>query len=147
MHLFQPGAGYQGSLWVSNAEEGNATAVKQSRYRIIIQDAANGGQACPDTLYEERECEDIPICPVYRWKTHRWSHCVLVPDSVRQGVLGHSEACGHGLQSRALVFTITCSDRTNLLGIIEDEWGFRKMISQMKLMEDDFQDISYEQRE
>lgn len=45
---------------------GNATAVKQSRYRIIIQDAANGGQACPDTLYEERECEDIPICPVYR---------------------------------------------------------------------------------
>lgn len=45
---------------------GNATAVKQSRYRIIIQDAANGGQACPDTLYEERECEDIPVCPVYR---------------------------------------------------------------------------------
>uniref|UniRef100_A0A8C0IEL0 Thrombospondin type-1 domain-containing protein 7A n=1 Tax=Bubo bubo TaxID=30461 RepID=A0A8C0IEL0_BUBBB len=78
--------------------------VKQSRYRIIIQDAANGGQACPDTLYEERECEDIPICPVYRWKTHRWSHCVLVPDSVRQGVLGHNEACGHGLQSRA----VTC---------------------------------------
>ncbi|XP_010161011.1 thrombospondin type-1 domain-containing protein 7B, partial [Antrostomus carolinensis] len=81
-------------------QPGNATAVKQSRYRIIIQDAANGGQACPDTLYEERECEDIPICPVYRWKTHRWSHCVLVPDLVRQAVLGHSEACGHGLQSR-----------------------------------------------
>uniref|UniRef100_A0A663NAP1 Thrombospondin type 1 domain containing 7B n=1 Tax=Athene cunicularia TaxID=194338 RepID=A0A663NAP1_ATHCN len=78
--------------------------VKQSRYRIIIQDAANGGQACPDTLYEERECEDIPICPVYRWKTHRWSHCVLVPDSVRQGVPGHNEACGRGLQSRA----VTC---------------------------------------
>uniref|UniRef100_A0A669PYP8 Thrombospondin type-1 domain-containing protein 7A n=1 Tax=Phasianus colchicus TaxID=9054 RepID=A0A669PYP8_PHACC len=81
-------------------QPGNATAVKQSRYRIIIQDAANGGQACPDTLYEERECEDIPICPVYRWKTHRWSHCVLVPESVRQNVLGHNEACGHGLQSR-----------------------------------------------
>uniref|UniRef100_A0A8C8B6D5 Thrombospondin type-1 domain-containing protein 7A n=1 Tax=Otus sunia TaxID=257818 RepID=A0A8C8B6D5_9STRI len=85
-------------------QSGNATAVKQSRYRIIIQDAANGGQACPDTLYEERECEDIPVCPVYRWKTHRWSHCVLVPDSVRQGVPGHNEACGHGLQSRA----VTC---------------------------------------
>ncbi|XP_074684661.1 thrombospondin type-1 domain-containing protein 7B isoform X2 [Strix aluco] len=85
-------------------QSGNATAVKQSRYRIIIQDAAHGGQACPDTLYEERECEDIPVCPVYRWKTHRWSHCVLVPDSVRQGVPGHNEACGHGLQSRA----VTC---------------------------------------
>uniref|UniRef100_A0A8C4VDA8 Thrombospondin type-1 domain-containing protein 7A n=1 Tax=Falco tinnunculus TaxID=100819 RepID=A0A8C4VDA8_FALTI len=85
-------------------QPGNATAVKQSRYRIIIQDAANGGQACPDTLYEERECEDIPICPVYRWKAHHWSHCVLVPDSVRQGVPGYNEACGHGLQSRA----VTC---------------------------------------
>ncbi|XP_074001245.1 thrombospondin type-1 domain-containing protein 7B [Numenius arquata] len=85
-------------------QPGNTTAVKQSRYRIIIQDAANGGQACPDTLYEERECEDIPVCPVYRWKTHRWSHCVLVPDSVRQAVPGHSEACGHGLQSR----DVTC---------------------------------------
>nr|XP_009937046.1 PREDICTED: thrombospondin type-1 domain-containing protein 7B [Opisthocomus hoazin] len=85
-------------------QPGNATAVKQSRYRIIVQDAASGGQACPDTLYEERECEDIPICPVYRWKTHRWSPCVLVPDSVRQAVPGHSEACGHGLQSRA----VTC---------------------------------------
>ncbi|XP_008946122.1 PREDICTED: thrombospondin type-1 domain-containing protein 7B-like, partial [Merops nubicus] len=81
-------------------QPGNATAVKQSRYRIIVQDAANGGQACPDTLYEERECEDVPVCPVYRWKTHRWSHCVLVPDSVRQSVPGHNEACGHGLQSR-----------------------------------------------
>ncbi|XP_075367640.1 thrombospondin type-1 domain-containing protein 7B isoform X6 [Mycteria americana] len=90
-------------------QPGNATAVKQSRYRIIVQDAAHGGQACPDTLYEERECEDIPICPVYRWKTHRWSHCVLVPDSVRQGVPGHSEACGHGLQSRA----VTCLSEHN----------------------------------
>ncbi|XP_054033191.1 thrombospondin type-1 domain-containing protein 7B [Dryobates pubescens] len=90
-------------------QPGNATAVKQSRYRIIVQDAANGGQACPDTLYEERECEDIPICPVYRWKTHRWSHCVLVPASVRQGVPGHNEACGHGLQSRV----VTCLSEHN----------------------------------
>ncbi|NXX44406.1 THS7B protein, partial [Tricholaema leucomelas] len=90
-------------------QPGNATAVKQSRYRIIVQDAANGGQACPDTLYEERECEDIPICPVYRWKAHRWSHCVLVPDSVRRGMLGHNEACGQGLQSRA----VTCLSEHN----------------------------------
>uniref|UniRef100_A0A8C5TQ57 Thrombospondin type-1 domain-containing protein 7A n=1 Tax=Malurus cyaneus samueli TaxID=2593467 RepID=A0A8C5TQ57_9PASS len=85
-------------------QPGNATAVKQSRYRIILQDSASGGQACPDTLYEERECEDIPICPVYRWKSHRWSPCVLVPESVRQGVPGQSELCGHGLQARA----VTC---------------------------------------
>ncbi|NXQ22466.1 THS7B protein, partial [Peucedramus taeniatus] len=85
-------------------QPGNATAVKQSRYRIILQDSASGGQACPDTLYEERECEDVPICPVYRWKSHRWSPCVLVPASVRQGLPGQSEACGHGLQSRA----VTC---------------------------------------
>ncbi|NXP37618.1 THS7B protein, partial [Leiothrix lutea] len=85
-------------------QPGNATAVKQSRYRIILQDSANGGQACPDTLYEERECEDVPICPVYRWRSHRWSPCVLVPESVRQGPPGPAEACGHGLQSRA----VTC---------------------------------------
>ncbi|XP_058277386.1 thrombospondin type-1 domain-containing protein 7B [Hirundo rustica] len=85
-------------------QPGNATAVKQFRYRIILQDSASGGQACPDTLYEERECEDVPICPVYRWRSQRWSPCVLVPDSVRQGPPGHGEACGHGLQSRA----VTC---------------------------------------
>uniref|UniRef100_A0A8D2MJ59 Thrombospondin type-1 domain-containing protein 7A n=1 Tax=Zonotrichia albicollis TaxID=44394 RepID=A0A8D2MJ59_ZONAL len=85
-------------------QPGNATAVRQSRYRIILQDSTNGGQPCPDTLYEERECEDVPICPVYRWKSHRWSPCVLVPASVRQGPPGQSEACGHGLQSRA----VTC---------------------------------------
>ncbi|XP_072730525.1 thrombospondin type-1 domain-containing protein 7B isoform X5 [Ciconia boyciana] len=95
-------------------QPGNATAVKQSRYRIIVQDAANGGQACPDTLYEERECEDIPICPAYRWRTHRWSHCVLVPDSVRQGVPGHSEACGHGLQSRAVTCLSEHNDSANV---------------------------------
>ncbi|XP_009998692.1 PREDICTED: thrombospondin type-1 domain-containing protein 7B [Chaetura pelagica] len=97
-------------------QPGNASAVKQSRYRIIIQEAANGGQACPDTLYEERECEDTPICPVYRWKTHRWSHCVLVPDLVRQALPGHSEACGHGLQSRA----VTCLSEHNDSASVSD---------------------------
>ncbi|NXC13134.1 THS7B protein, partial [Corythaeola cristata] len=102
-------------------QPGNATAVKQSRYRIIVQEAANGGQACPDTLYEERECEDIPVCPVYRWKTHRWSHCVLAPDSVRQAVPGHSEACGHGLQSRA----VTCLSEHNSSADVGDcvQWA------------------------
>lgn len=32
-----------------------------------------------------------------RWKSHGWSPCVLVPESVRQGP---GEDCGHGLQSR-----------------------------------------------
>nr|XP_033800454.1 thrombospondin type-1 domain-containing protein 7B isoform X3 [Geotrypetes seraphini] len=82
----------------------NMSFIRQSRYRIIIQEAANGGQECPDTLFEERECEEIPICPTYRWKTHKWNQCVLVPDSVRQGILGANEACGSGLQSRA----VTC---------------------------------------
>ncbi|XP_077176308.1 thrombospondin type-1 domain-containing protein 7B isoform X2 [Paroedura picta] len=85
-------------------QHGNSTTTTQSRYRIIIQDAVNGGQECPDTLFEERECEDIPVCPVYRWKIHKWSQCVLVPDSIRQGILGVDEPCGRGLQSRA----VTC---------------------------------------
>ena len=42
------------------------TTIKQSRYRIIIQEAANGGQECPDTLFEERECEDVSLCSTYR---------------------------------------------------------------------------------
>ncbi|XP_053070956.1 thrombospondin type-1 domain-containing protein 7B isoform X2 [Acinonyx jubatus] len=84
-----------------SCQPGNAT-VKQSRYRIIIQEAANGGQECPDTLFEERECEDISLCPVYRWKPQKWSPCILVPESVRQGIMGTSEACGKGIQTRAV---------------------------------------------
>ncbi|XP_028628963.1 thrombospondin type-1 domain-containing protein 7B [Grammomys surdaster] len=80
-------------------QPGNTT-VKQSRYRIIIQEAANGGQECPDTLFEERECEDISLCPTYRWKPQKWSPCILVPESIRQGRTGTSEACGKGLQTR-----------------------------------------------
>ncbi|XP_046319736.1 thrombospondin type-1 domain-containing protein 7B [Marmota monax] len=82
-------------------QPGNTT-IKQSRYRIIIQEAANGGQECPDTLYEERECEDVSLCPTYRWKPQKWSPCILVPESVRQGIMGTSEACGKGLQTRAV---------------------------------------------
>nr|XP_045006889.1 thrombospondin type-1 domain-containing protein 7B isoform X3 [Jaculus jaculus] len=82
-------------------QPGNAT-IKQSRYRIIIQAAANGGQACPDTLFEERECEDVSLCPIYRWKPQKWSPCILVPESIRQGLMGISEPCGKGLQTRAV---------------------------------------------
>ncbi|XP_021054219.1 thrombospondin type-1 domain-containing protein 7B [Mus pahari] len=82
-------------------QPGNTT-IKQSRYRIIIQEAANGGHECPDTLFEERECEEISLCPLYRWKPQKWSPCILVPESIRQGRTGTSEACGKGLQTRAV---------------------------------------------
>ncbi|KAM4697904.1 thrombospondin type-1 domain-containing protein 7B [Rhinophrynus dorsalis] len=90
-------------------QPGNTTAVKQSRYRIVLQEASNGGQDCPDTLYEERECEDTPICLIYRWEIHPWGHCVLVPHSVRQGIMGVTEPCGTGLQSRE----VTCLSDDN----------------------------------
>uniref|UniRef100_A0A665UXM7 Thrombospondin type-1 domain-containing protein 7A n=1 Tax=Echeneis naucrates TaxID=173247 RepID=A0A665UXM7_ECHNA len=82
----------------------NTTATTQCRYRTIVQRSANGGQECPDTLYEERECESLPVCPVYRylWRTHKWHSCVLVPDSVRRGLTGPGEACGIGLETRGV---------------------------------------------
>ncbi|CAL8267595.1 unnamed protein product [Lota lota] len=82
--------------------QANATAATQSRYRTVIRRAANGGQECPDTLYEERECESLPLCPVYRWKTSKWHSCTLVPDSVRQGMADPGEPCGNGLETRGL---------------------------------------------
>ncbi|XP_069081179.1 thrombospondin type-1 domain-containing protein 7B [Pleurodeles waltl] len=101
------------SEWTScptTCQKDNVTSVKQSRYRIIIEHAENGGQECPDTLFEERECENFVLCPTYRWKAHKWNQCVLAPDSVRQGVLGAQEICGPGLQSR----DITCLSDDNL---------------------------------
>ncbi|XP_048455532.1 thrombospondin type-1 domain-containing protein 7B [Rhincodon typus] len=88
----------------TQCQQGNSSFAKQSRYRIIIQKPDNGGQECPDTLYEERECEARPPCPIYRWKTHKWHHCILAPDYVRQGTIGATEACGSGLQARG----VTC---------------------------------------
>ncbi|KAM4608386.1 thrombospondin type-1 domain-containing protein 7B [Polymixia lowei] len=86
----------------SNCTPVNATVAMQSRYRTIVQRSANGGLECPDTLYEERECELLPLCPVYRWKTHKWHSCTLVPDSVRQGLAGPGEFCGNGLETRGV---------------------------------------------
>ncbi|XP_047666453.1 thrombospondin type-1 domain-containing protein 7B isoform X2 [Tachysurus fulvidraco] len=78
----------------------NSSIRTQSRHRIIIQRPANGGQECPATLLEERECDPQTLCPTYRWQTHHWNQCILVPDSVRQTIGSHSEACGIGLQTR-----------------------------------------------
>lgn len=36
----------------------------------------------------------------HRWKPQKWSPCILVPESVRQGIMGTSEACGKGVQTR-----------------------------------------------
>ncbi|XP_041940176.1 thrombospondin type-1 domain-containing protein 7B isoform X1 [Alosa sapidissima] len=80
----------------------NASIPTQSRYRTTIQRSANGGQECPDTLYEERECEALPVCPSFRWRTHKWHPCTLVPDAVRQGITGPGEACGKGLEVRGV---------------------------------------------
>ncbi|XP_073401660.1 thrombospondin type-1 domain-containing protein 7B isoform X1 [Dendrobates tinctorius] len=91
-------------------QPGNASTVKQWRYRILLQDAVNGGLECPDTLYEERECEDVPICLMYRWRPQEWSQCILVPDYVRQGIAGTTESCGPGIQSRE-VNCVTADDR------------------------------------
>ncbi|MGH0120071.1 UNVERIFIED_CONTAM: hypothetical protein FKN15_062761 [Acipenser sinensis] len=88
----------------ANNTVANETTTKQSRYRIIIQNSDHGGQECPDTLYEERECEALPICPTYKWKPHKWHQCTIVPDSVRQGIIGAGEACGQGLVTRV----VTC---------------------------------------
>ncbi|XP_034041977.1 thrombospondin type-1 domain-containing protein 7B [Thalassophryne amazonica] len=87
----------------------NATAATQSRYRIITQRPASRGQECPDTLYEERECDSLPVCSVFRWKTHKWHSCTLVPDSVRRGITGLGEICGDGLETRG----ISCEGENN----------------------------------
>uniref|UniRef100_A0A4W4FBY4 Thrombospondin type-1 domain-containing protein 7A n=1 Tax=Electrophorus electricus TaxID=8005 RepID=A0A4W4FBY4_ELEEL len=77
----------------------------QSRFRIVIQRPAYGGLDCPEVLYEERECESLPLsslCPGYRWKTHKWRRCQMVPWSIRRENKGAQETCGVGLQTRAV---------------------------------------------
>ncbi|XP_031134376.1 thrombospondin type-1 domain-containing protein 7A isoform X3 [Sander lucioperca] len=86
----------------STCQPGGNTKKKQYRKRIIIQLPANGGQDCPEVLTQERECEAPPVCHGYRWKTHKWRRCQLVPWSVRQDSPGAQETCGPGLQVRAV---------------------------------------------
>ncbi|TDH04501.1 hypothetical protein EPR50_G00153140 [Perca flavescens] len=86
----------------STCQPGGNTKKKQYRKRIIIQLPANGGQDCPEMLTQERECEAPSVCHGYRWKTHKWRRCQLVPWSVRQDSPGAQETCGPGLQVRAV---------------------------------------------
>ncbi|XP_067467764.1 thrombospondin type-1 domain-containing protein 7A [Thunnus thynnus] len=86
----------------STCQAGGNTKKKQYRKRIVIQLPANGGQDCPEVLNQERECEAPSVCQGYRWKTHKWRRCQLVPWSVRQDSPGAQETCGPGLQVRAV---------------------------------------------
>lgn len=49
-----------------SSSQGGTTKRKQSRKRIIIQLPANGGQDCPEVLYQEKECEAPSVCPGFR---------------------------------------------------------------------------------
>ncbi|XP_023658491.2 thrombospondin, type I, domain containing 7Ab [Paramormyrops kingsleyae] len=86
----------------STCPEGASVTVKQSRNRIIIQWPTNGGQDCPEVLYEERTCDAPTVCQEYRWKTHKWRRCQLVPWYIRQDSPGAQESCGPGIQMRAV---------------------------------------------
>ncbi|XP_027141893.1 thrombospondin, type I, domain containing 7Ab isoform X6 [Larimichthys crocea] len=87
---------------VSCDAAGNAVKRKQSRKRLIIQLPSNGGQDCPEVLEEDRDCEVPKSCPGFRWKTHKWRKCQLVPWFLRQSSAGAQETCGPGLQTRAV---------------------------------------------
>ncbi|KAG7457501.1 hypothetical protein MATL_G00227820 [Megalops atlanticus] len=86
----------------STCQSGSGAKRKQSRKRIIIQLPANGGQECPEVLSQERECEAPSVCQGYRWKTHKWRRCQLVPWFIRKDSPGAQENCGPGLQTRAV---------------------------------------------
>ncbi|KAI7806178.1 putative thrombospondin type-1 domain-containing protein 7A-like [Triplophysa rosa] len=86
----------------SSRDGANGQNSKQTRYRVIIQMPANGGQECPDVLYEEKDCGTPSVCPGYRWKTHKWRKCQLVPWSIRRDSRGAQENCGAGVQTRAI---------------------------------------------
>ncbi|XP_028835225.1 thrombospondin, type I, domain containing 7Ab isoform X4 [Denticeps clupeoides] len=88
---------------LANCESGGSIPTnKQSRKRIVIQMPSNGGQECPEVVNEERDCESPAVCPGYRWKTHKWRRCQLVPWHIRQDSPGSQETCGPGLQTRAV---------------------------------------------
>ncbi|KAJ8288081.1 hypothetical protein COCON_G00007400 [Conger conger] len=86
----------------STCQTGGNVKKKQSRNRVIIQLPANGGQDCPELLHEEKECESPSVCQGYRWRTHKWRRCQLVPWHIRQDSPGAQETCGPGLQTRAI---------------------------------------------
>lgn len=53
--------------------------VKQSRNRIIIQWPTNGGQDCPEVLYEERTCDAPPVCQEYRYVWVQFNTKKMIP--------------------------------------------------------------------
>ncbi|XP_055083740.1 thrombospondin type-1 domain-containing protein 7A [Periophthalmus magnuspinnatus] len=81
---------------------GGVVSSTQSRRRLVLQQPSNGGLECPEVLEEQRECEPPKTCPGYRWKTHKWRKCQLVPWHLRQDVPNAQEGCGPGLQTRAV---------------------------------------------
>ncbi|AWP15681.1 putative thrombospondin type-1 domain-containing protein 7A-like [Scophthalmus maximus] len=81
---------------------GNPVKRKQSKKRLTIQLPSNGGQDCPELMEEERDCEVPKVCPGVRWKTHKWRKCQLVPWFLRKDSPSAQEACGLGLQTRAV---------------------------------------------
>uniref|UniRef100_A0A673N1Q8 Thrombospondin type-1 domain-containing protein 7A n=1 Tax=Sinocyclocheilus rhinocerous TaxID=307959 RepID=A0A673N1Q8_9TELE len=105
----------------------NGQKNKQFRYRVIIQMPVNGGQECPDVLYEEKDCATPSVCPGYRWKTHKWRKCQLVPWSIRRDSKGAQENCGAGVQTRA----ISCRQ---LDGTVADVVQCLKFASSMPVM-------------
>ncbi|XP_051721438.1 thrombospondin type-1 domain-containing protein 7A isoform X1 [Ctenopharyngodon idella] len=105
----------------------NGQKNKQFRYRVVIQMPANGGQECPDVLYEEKDCATPSVCPGYRWKTHKWRKCQLVPWSIRRDSKGAQENCGAGVQTRA----ISCRQ---LDGTVADVVQCLKFASSMPVM-------------
>uniref|UniRef100_H3CL39 Thrombospondin type-1 domain-containing protein 7A n=1 Tax=Tetraodon nigroviridis TaxID=99883 RepID=H3CL39_TETNG len=86
----------------SSCDADGSRKKKQYRKRIIMQPPANGGQDCPETLSQERNCDIPSVCQGYRWKTHKWRRCQLVPWTVRQDSPGAQETCGPGMQVRAV---------------------------------------------
>nr|XP_043890586.1 thrombospondin type-1 domain-containing protein 7A-like isoform X7 [Solea senegalensis] len=87
---------------VSCDAAGNVVKTKQWRKRLIIQLPSNGGQECPEVLEEDKDCDVPAVCPGFRWKTHKWRKCQLVPWFLRQDSPSAQETCGPGLQTRAV---------------------------------------------
>ncbi|XP_070537085.1 thrombospondin type-1 domain-containing protein 7A-like isoform X2 [Ptychodera flava] len=75
---------------------GEKLITTQHRRRYILYHGTPGGKECPDTLYESRDCENLPSCHMYDWNASSWSDCVLPRDERS----GDEERCGDGLQVR-----------------------------------------------
>ncbi|XP_041371854.1 thrombospondin type-1 domain-containing protein 7A-like isoform X2 [Gigantopelta aegis] len=68
---------------------------KQRRQRFILQYPENRGSPCPNSLFEERSCLNLPVCDSFYWNISPWSQCILPP------IVPY---CGDGLRAR----NVTC---------------------------------------